>query len=142
MGAAYEDSNATEVDGPQDNDDGENSGAAYLYRLLPPASLWLQSPKRFPAVTLGKKSRQQALRIMNRGGSPMTGLKVKLTGRAKRDFKLSPPRAKALAAGAATKCKLRFRPRAVGVRKAKLKVLGQEVPPVERPIKGKGVEKG
>ncbi len=142
VGAAYEDSNATEVDGPQDNDDGENSGAAYLYRLLPPASLWLQSPKRFPAVTLGKKSRQQALRIMNRGGSPMTGLKVKLTGRAKRDFKLSPPRAKALAAGAATKCKLRFRPRAAGVRKAKLKVLGQEVPSVERPIKGKGVEKG
>src|SRR5690606_16779637 len=76
-----------------------------------------------PLPTLvGKRSRAQPLRISNRGGSPLGGLRVVAGGKARRDFLLVQPARKSLAPGASTTFKVRFRPRAKGVRKTVLTV--------------------
>ncbi len=102
-----------------------------------PVRMLLQKPKAFPATRTGKKSRAQTLRVTNGGGSPLTGLRVSTSGRAKGDFLLAQPARKTLAPGAATTFKATFRPKAKGVRKATLEVRSN-APLVKAPLSGKG----
>ena len=87
-----------------------------------PARTVVQWPRPFPLTQIGKRSRPQTLRISNRGGAPLGGLRVVAAGKARRDFLFSQPARKSLAPGASTAFKVSFRPRAKGVRKAALTV--------------------
>ncbi len=89
---------------------------------LAPARTVVQKPRPFGRVQIGKTGRPQTLRISNRGGSPLAGLRIVATGKARRDFLLVQPARKSLAPGASTAFKVSFRPRAKGVRKATLTV--------------------
>ncbi len=83
-----------------------------------PALARVSKPKRFPVTRVGKRSRPQTLRIFNAGGSPLTGLHVVASGRARRDFLLVRPARKTLAPSTSTVFKATFRPRSAGIRRA------------------------
>lgn len=87
-----------------------------------PARIIVQRPRRFQSTLVGRRSRAQTLRITNLGGSALGRLRVASSGKAKRDFLLSQPASKSLAPGTSTAFKVRFRPRATGIRKATLTV--------------------
>lgn len=102
-----------------------------------PALLRAQKPRSFPTTRMGRKSRQKTLRLTNVGGSPLTGLRVVASGRAKGDFLLVQPARRTLVPGASTVFKVAFRPRSAGLRKATL-TIRSSAPPVKIPLSGRG----
>lgn len=115
---------------------------SFTFRFdTPPALLHVQKPRPFPVTRIGRKSRPQTLRLTNGGGSPLTGLRVVASGRAKRDFLLVQPARRTLAPGASCFFKAAFRPRFAGLRRAALEVRGQGVPSARAPLSGRGKAK-
>lgn len=102
-----------------------------------PARARAQSPRPFPVTRIGRRSRPQTLRITNVGGSPLTGLRVAASGRGRLDFRLVQPARRILAPGASTVFQASFTPRAAGLRRATLVVLGN-APSVKVPLSGRG----
>lgn len=101
----------------------EVAGQAFdvTYRVIakaaPAPRLGVTGPGRFPATLLRRSSRPRNLLISNTGNAAATGLKIDISGRASRDFKVTQPPG-TLAAGTSTALKITFKPRAKGVRKA------------------------
>jgi len=138
MGAPDEDGDGS---GPDDNST-PNSGAAYAFLLDPPASpapphLTVTRPRAFPATPVGRRSRPQAIRVGNLGGTAATGLAVRTSGKAGRDFRLTRP-ARNLAPGAETRFRATFRPRATGARRALATVRASNTPARSVPLRGRG----
>lgn len=96
--------------------------------------------KAFPATEVGRKSRAQNLRIFNGGGSPLSGLRITIDGKSKRDFLILQPARKSLAPGIATTFRATFRPRSQGSRNATLTVTSN-APSVQVAISGRGLAK-
>lgn len=105
-----------------------------------PARIVVGRPRAFPATTVGRKSRPQAIRVSNGGGSPLSGLRVAAGGPAKRDYLVVQPASKTLAPGAATTFRATFRPRSKGTRRATFTVSGN-VRAVSVSVTGRGVAK-
>lgn len=97
-------------------------------------------PRRFAATSIGRQSRAQTLRITNRGGTTLTGLRVIREGSARREFVVVQPAKSRLTPGASTTFRVSFRPRFQGIRKARLKVVGN-APAVIVPVVGSGFRK-
>jgi len=81
---------------------------------------------RMPATRVGSTSARRAVPISNSGNALATGLRVRALGRARREFRLRQPRNQILLAGAGTVFDVRFRPRAKGMRKARLRLTSGE----------------
>jgi len=96
--------------------------------------------KAFPATEVGRQSRAQNLRIFNGGGSPLSGLRITIDGKSKRDFLILQPARKSLAPGIATTFRATFRPRSKGSRNATLTVTSN-APSVQVAISGRGLAK-
>ena len=86
------------------------------------------------------KSASKTLTIRNTGSAPLTNLSLRVSGAARKDFKLGKIGKTTLAPGAKTTAKLTFKPKKKGNRKALLKVLSND--PDENPfdigLNGKG----
>jgi len=96
-------------------------------------------PKRFRSTTIGRRSKPQQVLVTNVGGQAATGVTLELSGKARRDFRISPP-ASTLAAGAATSFSVTFKPKAAGIRKATVSAKS-DAPTVSAPLSGKGKAK-
>ena len=126
VGSALDDANSQGIDADQtqDPDNNLNAGAAYLFHRPSEASLSLQSARRFPATSVGRKSRSQKLKVTNTGEEPLTNLAVSTSGRASRDYLVSRTKLKTLFGGGSTVMDVRFRPKRKGLRKATLEARG------------------
>lgn len=102
-----------------------------------PPFLSLTRPRAFPRTSVGKRSKPQAIRVRNFGGTAATGIAVRLSGKAARDFRLTRP-ALTLAPGATTIFRATFRPRAKGLRKATVTVRASNAAARSVPLKGRG----
>jgi len=126
--------------GSADNSAGD-AGAAYVFAdfELPPAPprLTVTRPRAFPATPLGRRSRPQAVGVGNLGGTAATGLAVRTSGKARRDFRLTRP-ARVLAPGAETRFRATFRPRATGARRATATVRASNAPARSVRLRGRG----
>jgi hypothetical protein len=121
VGANEEAGSATIVNGA-DNNDMSSAGAAYVFTFLAnPARASLQKPKPFAPTPVGRKSRSQRLTLKNVGGSPLTGIRVRIAGAASRDFLVSRPTS-TIAPGSLASIHVIFKPRAKGKRRAPLTV--------------------
>ncbi len=100
--------------------------------------LSLQRPRPFPSTKLKTPSRPQVLLLRNLHASPVTGLSVLVTGKAAREFVVTQPTARILAAGAATSFRVTFRPRVKGVRRASVTVRAGNALPLSAALQGRG----
>lgn len=105
----------------------------------PPPRISLRQPRAFPALRVGT-AKSQRLALANVGGSPLSGLMVTVAGRAARDFRVTGPAQRILAPRASTQITVKFRPRARGVRKAKLTISGN-APAMTARLSGRGLAK-
>ena len=94
-------------------------------------------PRAFPRTPVGKRSKPEAIRVTNSGGTTATGITARLSGKAAKDFLLTRP-ADTLAPGAATSFRATFRPRAKGTRKATATVSAHNAAAKSVPLKGRG----
>ncbi|RYD49716.1 MAG: choice-of-anchor D domain-containing protein [Verrucomicrobiaceae bacterium] len=78
--------------------------------------------KSFGTVKLGKKSAAKTFTIKNAGGGTLKNLAVTVTGKHKKDFTVTAPSKKSLAAGGAATFKVTFKPSAKGTRNAALQI--------------------
>lgn len=78
--------------------------------------------KSFGTVKLGKKSTAKTFTIKNAGGGTLKNLAVTVTGKHKKDFTVTAPSKKSLAAGGAATFKVTFKPSAKGTRNAALQI--------------------
>jgi trimeric autotransporter adhesin len=151
VGAGNEDGSSPGVNGPDNNSWG-NAGAAYAFSIPRPVidvalgNFMLQSNAILPnlgRVTIGKESQAKRFTIRNEGWADLTGLRVLVSGKQRRDFKFTQPAMKTLAPSASTTFSLTFKPRAKGARKAKLLIESND--PKENPfvlsLKGKGIDR-
>jgi hypothetical protein len=151
VGAGNEDGSSPGVNGPDNNSWG-NAGAAYAFSIPRPVidvglgNSVLQSNAILPnlgRVTIGKKSQAKRFTIRNEGWADLTGLRVLVSGKQRRDFKFTQPVMKTLAPSASTTFSLTFKPRAKGARKATLLIESND--PKENPfvlsLKGKGIDR-
>ncbi len=106
---------------------------------LPPA-LEVSPPRPFPDTEIGKRSREQRITIRNRGSAEVKGLRVVLSGSARRDFRVKQPVLKTLAGGQSTFFRATFRPKAEGLRKVRVTVLS-DGSPVTVDLQGRGLPK-
>lgn len=134
-GTPQENGSGTGVNGPDDNSN-SSSGAGYIFEVMP-GRLSVTAPRKFKTTIVRKKSKAQTLTIVNSGVADLTGISVAITGKARKDFKLSPPAAKSLTGGASTSFNLTFKPRKVGRRAATVNVFSS-AGTTALPLKGKG----
>lgn len=82
----------------------------------------------FGKLKLGKKpkSKIRTLTIRNTGTVPLEGIGAKVTGKAKKEFKVRSPKKSTLAPGGSMKIKVVFKPKKPGTRKAVLKILSND----------------
>lgn len=143
IGVPTEDSNANGIGGDETDNTAPNAGAAYLFDLdgsfVPPgpAILTTQSPRPFPKTTVRRSSKPQILSLSNTGGSPLTGLALTLSGKAAKDFRITPPGVTTVSAGGSTTYQITFKPRKKGTRSASLTV-GSSVGASILTLRGKG----
>jgi hypothetical protein len=102
------------------------------------ASIFLSRLRPFPPTGIGRRSLTQVVRIRNRGDAPLRGLSVGASGRASKDFSVSPPKRRTLAPGAGTTVRVSFRPSAPGFRRASLNAKGN-APTASTALLGRGV---
>lgn len=88
----------------------------------PPGILTLGPFTKFKATTLGSVSRTQRLPIKNVGQSTLAGLEIRLAGRHAKDFRATGLGLRTLAPEFSTTCRISFRPRSRGNRRATLLV--------------------
>lgn len=128
FGVPEEDSNANGIGGDETDNSAPRAGAAYLFdldgSLVPPgpAILTTQSPRPFPKTAVRRSSKPQILSLSNTGESPLTGLRLTLSGKAAKDFRITPPGVTTLTAGGSTSYQITFKPRKKGNRSASLTV--------------------
>ena len=103
---------------------------------LPP-SLTVTGPQRFKTTSIGSRSRPGRISIRNVGGLPTGTLRVSVSGPGKKDFIVTQPGVRALAAGEATVVEAVFRPRKTGNRRASVTVYS-DAPPVSVTVQGRG----
>lgn len=143
IGVPNEDSNANGIGGDETDNSATNAGAAYLFDLdgsvVPPgpAILTTQSPRPFPTTTVRRSSKPQVLSLSNTGGSSLTGITLSLSGKAAKDFRITPPGLTTLAGGGSTTYQITFKPRKKGTRSASLTV-GSSAGPRVLSLRGKG----
>lgn len=80
------------------------------------------SKKSFGTAKLGKKGVSKTFTIKNTGSAPLNNLAVALTGKHKKDFKVTAPSKTSLAPGASTTFKVTFKPKTKGTRNALLQI--------------------
>ena len=137
VGAPFEDSASSLIDGDQSDNNGEDSGAAYVFSLAAPGKTMIGNLKKFKTTPVGRKSKSSQLVITNTGELPLTGLKFVLGGKAKKDFRIIAPLDTTLDAGESATIKISFKPKASGKRSATLKV-NSNSDPVSVKLSGKG----
>jgi len=113
------------------------SSLALEMELAEPARLKLGTLRAFAATKVRKRSRPQSLSIGNIGGSPLSGLSTRSTGKAARDFVLTQPLTKTLDAGGTTTFTVSFKPRAKGSRRAGITIFSNTNPKTV-PVSGRG----
>ncbi len=90
----------------------------------PTPAITLRGPGRYPALFVGRGARVQVARIRNTGDAPLRGLRAIVVGGGSRDFRASQPAPRQLAPGRMATSRVVFRPRRVGLRRARLIVRG------------------
>ncbi|MBL9156265.1 MAG: hypothetical protein JNJ70_02250 [Verrucomicrobiales bacterium] len=136
VGEPFEDSNTSGINPVQTNSGASASGAVHVFRLLKP-KLEIRGLRPFKPTGLRKKSKPLRLLVANTGGAPLEGLSISITGKARRDFKVSGLPAKNIGAGTSGSFSITFKPRKPGSRTATLTVLSNASTQV-LPLKGKG----
>lgn len=102
-----------------------------------------KSKKNFGKVKVRKRGKAVYFTIRNKGKATLTGLAIKKTGKAKRDFIVSKPGASKLAPGKKTTFKVIFKPTAAGARKAAIRISSNDADenPFDIKLTGSGVKK-
>jgi sugar lactone lactonase YvrE len=95
-------------------------------------------PKPFPMTRRGRSSRPQVITIRNEGSGGLEGLAVSLSGRQRRDFRVTSPAVRSVPAEGETNFMLSFKPRGSGIRKAGMTVRSGNGGAVTWPVRGKG----
>jgi len=142
VSAMQESSGASGVNGDQSDNSAFAAGAVYAFTLsqsapAAPPHLTVTRPRAFPATEVGQRSRPQAVRVRNVGGTAATALAVRTSGKARRDFRLTRP-ARVLAPGGTTSFRATFRPRAKGLRRATVTVRASNAAARSVPLSGRG----
>lgn len=94
---------------------------------LSPARLTVGRPKSFATTTVGSSSRPQLITIENVGGKSADSVRVVLSGKGARDFRVKQP-GTTIRGGGKDSFQVTFSPRKDGVRKAKATILSNAGP--------------
>lgn len=125
---------------PYEATGGTTSGGAYLFALqdlIGVLSLSAAGPTKIKPTLVRKKARAITYRITNTGNGELGLISVALSGKQRKDFVLTGPALRTLAAGQSTTFGITFKPKAKGVRKAVATVTSSGGTAVVN-LKGKG----
>jgi hypothetical protein len=104
----------------------------------PSIKLTLSRVSRFGPTEIGSRSRTQRIRVSNLGTRAAKGIRVRTTGRGKRDFAVTRVAKRVLNPGESTVFRITFRPRSVGTRRAVVRVNSSERAATQR-LQGRAV---
>jgi hypothetical protein len=107
------------------------------FPVFTPASTTVTPLQPFPRTRVGDRSKPATVTVTNTGELPLTDLSTLVTGRAARNFQLTPPRVSSLGANASTTFEVTFRPRTKGRHSASVTVRSNAAPRTI-PVSGTG----
>jgi uncharacterized delta-60 repeat protein len=100
---------------------GRNSTSFFAIRLGAPR-LSAARVLRFNAGLVNRSATMRLVTLTNSGNALLTGLRYRIVGGARRDFRLLPPNPQSVAAGGTASCRVFFRPLRLGARNAILRI--------------------
>jgi len=103
---------------------------------LSPARLRVGKPRSFATTTVGTSSRPQVIEIENLGGEDADSVRVLLSGKGRKDFRITQP-GSSVRGGGKDSFQVTFAPRKEGVRKAKATIMSS-AGPVTINLSGRG----
>lgn len=137
IGASNEDGDARGVNKKESGKPVYESGAAYVYRLPPtPLLTIVKPPVPFDTTRIGS-SRKQRLVLWNTGTEPIRGLRLRVSGDGRREFKIPGRIPKVLAPRRIYRSEVVFRPTRAGSRRATLFISG-DFGTTKVPLSGEG----